>query len=143
MYTACEDGNRLGLGRKRACSEKHFSHITALMVHNVPFPKSVRYELSVTIFHYHIVLTSFSTATLSGGKVDLAVITAGVVVLVLLTLLGLTAGVTTGVVLGRRRAKRKGKAPKERGKSEERSNSIEVGGTIVNTFDIVTSVLMG
>ena len=101
----------------------------------VLLPKGSRYELSVTIFHYHIVLTSFSTATLSGGKVDLAVITAGVVVLVLLTLLGLTAGVTTGVVLGRRRTKRKRKAQKERGKSQERSNSIKVGGTIVNTFD--------
>ena len=111
--------------------------LTVDIVSLVLLPKSSRYELSVTIFHYHIVLTSFSTAALSGGKVDLAGVTAGVMVLVLLTLLGLTAGVTIGVVLGRRRAMRKRKAPKERGKSQERSNSIEVGGAIVNTFDVV------
>ena len=32
---------------------------------------------------------------------------------------------------------RKRKVQKERGKSQERSNSIEVGGAIVNTFDVV------
>ena len=58
-------------------------------------------------------------------------------VLVLLTLLGLTAGVTTGVVLGRRRAKKKGKALKERGETQERFNIVGVGEATVNTFEIV------
>ena len=66
---------------------------------------------------------------------DLAGVTAGVVVLVLLTLLGLTAGATTGVVLKRRTKKRK--APRERGNGQEKSNIIDVGGATVNAFDVV------
>ena len=55
-------------------------------------------------------------------------------VLVLLTLLALTAGVTTGVVLRRRAKKRI--APKERGKSQVRSNMTAMDGARVHTCDV-------
>ena len=84
-----------------------------------------------------------STATLSGDKVLYVGVTAGVTVLVLLTLLGLTVGVTTGVVL-RSRAVKKRKHPEGNGESKERSGIIELGGatveeegTEVHTYDVV------
>ena len=84
-----------------------------------------------------------STVTLSDDKVDYVAVTAGVTVLVLLTLLGLTVGVATGVVL-RRRAVKKRKHPEGNGESKERSGIIELGGatveeegTEVHTYDVV------
>ena len=71
-----------------------------------------------------------STATLSGGKVDCVGVTAGVTVLVLLTLLGLTAGVAAGVVLTRRALKKR-KHPEGNGETQERSGIIELGGATV------------
>ena len=89
------------------------------------------------------VLPFLSTATLSDDKVDYVGVTAGVTVLVLLTLLGLTVGVATGVVL-RRRAVKKRKHPEGNGESKERSGIIELGGatveeegTEVHTYDVV------
>ena len=82
-------------------------------------------------------------ATLPGGKVDYVAVIAGVTVLVLLTLLGLTAGIVTGVAL-RRRALKKRKHPERNGETQERSGTIELGGstveeegTKVHTYDIV------
>ena len=82
-------------------------------------------------------------ATLSDDKLDYVGVTAGVTVLVLLTLLGLTVGVATGVVL-RRRAVKKRKHPEGNGESKERSGNIELGGatveeegTEVHTYDVV------
>ena len=80
---------------------------------------------------------------LSTARVDYVGVTAGVTVLVLLTLLGLTVGVATGVVL-RRRAVKKRKHPEGNGESKERSGNIELGGatvkeegTEVHTYDVV------
>ena len=82
-------------------------------------------------------------ATLSDDKLDYVGVTAGVTVLVLLTLLGLTVGVATGVVL-RRRAVKKRKHPEGNGESKERSGNIELGGatvkeegTEVHIYDVV------
>ena len=84
-----------------------------------------------------------STAILSGDKVDYVGVTAGMTVLVLLTLLGLTIGVTTGVVL-RSRTVKKRKHPEGNEESKERSGIIELGGatveeegTEVHTYDVV------
>ena len=84
-----------------------------------------------------------STAILSGDKVDYVGVTAGVTVLVLLTLLGLTVGVATGVVL-RRRAVKKRKHPEGNGESKERSGIIKLGGatveeegTEIHIYDVV------
>ena len=82
-------------------------------------------------------------ATLSDDKLDYVGVTAGVTVLVLLTLLGLTAGLATGVVL-RSRAVKKRKHPEGNGESKERSGNIELGGatvkeegTEVHIYDVV------
>ena len=84
-----------------------------------------------------------STATLSGGKVDYVGVTAGVTVLVLLTLLGLTVGVATGVVLTRRALKKR-KHPEGNGETQERSGIVELRGatvkeegTEVHIYDVV------
>ena len=89
------------------------------------------------------ILPFLSTAILSGDKVDYVGVTAGVTVLVLLTLLGLTVGVATGVVL-RSRAVKKRKHPEGNGESKERSGNIELGGatveeegTEIHTYDVV------
>ena len=86
---------------------------------------------------------SLYTAILSGGKVDYVGVTAGVMVLILLTLLGLTAGITTGVVL-RRRALKKEDFPQVNAQTQERSGIIELGGatvkeegTEVHSYDVV------
>ena len=61
-------------------------------------------------------------------------------VLVLLTLLGLTAGVAAGVVL-RRRALKKRKHPEGNGETQERSGIVELGGATeeeeVHTYAVV------
>ena len=82
-------------------------------------------------------------ATLSDDKLDYVGVTAGVTVLVLLTLLGLTVGVVTGVVL-RSRTVKKRKHPEGNGESKERSGIIELGGatvkeesTEVHIYDVV------
>ena len=82
-------------------------------------------------------------ATLSDDKLDYVAVTAGVTVLVLLTLLGLTVGVATGVVL-RSRAVKKRIHPEVNGESKERSGIIELGratveeeGTEVHAYDVV------
>ena len=83
-------------------------------------------------------------ATLSGGKVDYVGVTAGVMLLVLLTLLGFTAAIATGVALTRRALKKK-KHPEGNGETQERSGIIELGGatveeegTEVHTYDVVS-----
>ena len=84
-----------------------------------------------------------STATLLGGNVDYASVTAGVMVLLLLGLLGLTAGIVTGVVL-RRRALKKEKSSERNAQTQGRSGIIELGGatveeegTEVHIYDVV------
>ena len=84
-----------------------------------------------------------STATLLGGNVDYVSVTAGVTVLVLLTLLGLSAGIVTGVVL-RRRALKKEKSSEINAQTQGRSGIIELGGataeeegTEVHIYDVV------
>ena len=88
-------------------------------------------------------MSCFSTVTLSDGKVYYVGVTAGVTVLVLLTLLGLTAGVATGVVLTRRALKKR-KHPEGNEESKARRGIIELGGptvdeegTEVHTYDVV------
>ena len=85
----------------------------------------------------------FSTATLTGGKVYYVGVTAGVMVLVLLTLPGLTVGVATGMVL-RRRALKKRRHPEGNEECKARRGIIELGGptvdeegTEVHTYDAV------
>ena len=82
-------------------------------------------------------------ATLLDDKLDYVGVTAGVTVLVLLTLLGLTVGVATGVVL-RSRTVKKRKRQEGNGESKERSGNIELGGatvkeegTEVHIYDVV------
>ena len=85
---------------------------------------------------------SLYTAIPSGGKVDYVGVTAGVMVFILLTLLGLTAGITTGVVLRRRALKKD--FPQINAQTQERSGIIELGeatvkeeGTEVHIYDVV------
>ena len=85
-----------------------------------------------------------STATLLGGNVDYASVTAGVMVLLLLGLLGLTAGIVTGVVL-RRRALEKEKSSEINAQTQGRTGIIELGGatveeegTEVHIYDVVS-----
>ena len=56
--------------------------------------------------------------------------TAGMMLLVLLTLLGFTAAIAPGVAL-RRRALKKRKHPEGNGETQERSGIIELGGAMV------------
>ena len=83
-------------------------------------------------------------ATLSGDKVDYVGVTAGVMLLVLLTFLGFIAAIATGVAL-RRRALKKRKHPEGNGETQERSGIVELGGatveeegTEVHTYDVVS-----
>ena len=76
-----------------------------------------------------------STATLPGGNVDYVSITAGVMVLVLLSVLGLSAGVVTGVVL-RRRALKKEKSSEINAQTQGRSGIIELGRETVEEDSI-------
>ena len=74
---------------------------------------------------------------------DYVGVTAGVMLLVLLTFLGFIAAIATGVAL-RRRALKKRKHPEGNGDTQERSGIIELGGatveeggTEVHTYDVV------
>ena len=74
---------------------------------------------------------------------DYVGVTAGVILLVLLTLLGFIAAIATGVAL-RRRALKKRKHPEGNGETQERSGIIELAGatveeegTEVHTYDVV------
>ena len=75
---------------------------------------------------------------------DYVGVTAGMMLLVLLTLLGFTAAIATGVAL-RRRALKKRKHPEGNGDTQERSGIIELGGATVekegtdfHTYDVVS-----
>ena len=74
---------------------------------------------------------------------DYVGVTAGVMLLVLLILLGFIAAIATGVSL-RRRALKKRKHPEGNGETQERSGIIELGGATVeedgteaHTYDVV------
>ena len=75
---------------------------------------------------------------------DYVGVTAGVMILVLLTLVGFITAITTGVAL-RRRALKKRKHTEGNGETQERSGIIELGGatveekgTEVHTYDLVS-----
>ena len=89
----------------------------------------ILYMSSFTIQHNYTVHSSFLSPH-TGGAVNIAGITVGMlVVIILLTLLSLTAGIAVGVVRRRRGQGRKRKLAENITESQEMSNVIEVSMT--------------